>query len=66
MDEKDLKIQALLERISTLTSTYEDRDADRRVEYTILNERYRTLEETVQRLTEGAEDVSEETTQDSE
>lgn len=33
--EKDLKIQALLERISTLTTEYENKIADLRVEVTL-------------------------------
>lgn len=34
MDRKDLKIQALLERVSSLTTDYENRIADLRVELT--------------------------------
>lgn len=35
MDRKDLKIQALLEKISSLTTNYENQVADLRVELTI-------------------------------
>lgn len=36
MDNKDLKIQALTERIAELTAAYENRIADLRVEVTVL------------------------------
>lgn len=35
MDKKDLKIQALLEKISSLTTNYENTAADLRVELTV-------------------------------
>ena len=35
LDRKDLKIQALLEKISSLTTQYENQIADLRVELTI-------------------------------
>ena len=37
MDRKDLKIQALLERIRDLTTNYENQVADLRVELTVVN-----------------------------
>lgn len=43
MDPKDLKIAALLERIASLASQYEDQDADRRVEITILSQENQQL-----------------------
>lgn len=38
LDRKDLKIQALLEKISSLTAQYENQVADLRVELTIVSE----------------------------
>lgn len=35
-DRKDLKIQALLEKISKITSAYENQEADYRVDITLL------------------------------
>lgn len=35
LDRKDLKIQALLEKISNLTTTYEDQIANLRVDLTV-------------------------------
>jgi hypothetical protein len=37
MDRKDLKIQALKERIAGLTTEYEDKNADLRVELTLVS-----------------------------
>ena len=43
-DRKELKIQALLEKIANTVAKYENELADNRVEYTILVEEYnRTL-----------------------
>lgn len=39
-DRKDLKVQALLERVSNLTAQYENQAADLRVEYTFLEQEY--------------------------
>lgn len=36
-DRKDLKIQALLEKISSMTAAYENQLADARVEITVLS-----------------------------
>jgi uncharacterized protein YeeX (DUF496 family) len=38
MDRKDLKIQALLEKITQLTTQYENQAADYRVEITMLTQ----------------------------
>jgi hypothetical protein len=38
MDRKDLKIQALLEKISSLTTSYENNAADLRVELTLASQ----------------------------
>jgi hypothetical protein len=37
VDQKDLKIQALLERVSNLTAQYENQIADYRVELTVVS-----------------------------
>lgn len=37
-DRKDLKIQALLEKVSSLTTNYENQVADLRVEVTMLSQ----------------------------
>ena len=37
LDRKDLKIQALLEKISNLTTTYENQIADLRVDLTVVD-----------------------------
>lgn len=46
----ELKTRALLERISSITTDSEDRDADRRVEITLLNAENQQLREEVNRL----------------
>lgn len=51
--EKDLKIQALLERIASLTTEYENKVADLRVQLTLLSEELR-------KATEEKADVQEE------
>lgn len=58
MDRKDLKIQALLEKISTLTTQKENEIADLRVELTVVSEEKRELESRFAEL-EG-KDVSQE------
>jgi hypothetical protein len=60
MDRKDLKIQALRERISVITTEYEDKNADLRVELTVVSEQ---RDEFLKRLQElenasNAEDAS--------
>ena len=47
MDEKDLKIQALLERVRDLTVNYENQVADARVKITILDNELQALREMV-------------------
>lgn len=44
MDRNELKIQALLEKISSLTAQYENQAADYRVEITFLTQRVEELE----------------------
>ena len=44
MDRNELKIQALLEKISSLTANYENQVADYRVEITLLTQRVEELE----------------------
>jgi hypothetical protein len=51
LDRKDLKIQALLEKISSLTTQYENQIADLRVELTLV------AEEAAQAQSEKVEDV---------
>ena len=52
MDKKDLKNQALLETVSEITTNYENRVADLRVEVTVLTAEKQALEEEVKRLNE--------------
>lgn len=49
-DRKDLKIQALLEKITMLTTQYENQCADYRVEVTLLNDELVALRGEVERL----------------
>ncbi|HUC20203.1 MAG TPA: hypothetical protein VMR98_01770 [Candidatus Polarisedimenticolaceae bacterium] len=44
-DRKDLKIQALLEKVSSLTMNYENQVSDLRVEVTLLTDVLRELQE---------------------
>lgn len=37
-DRKDLKIQALLEKLSSITTSYENKEADLRVELTLVTQ----------------------------
>ena len=48
----ELKNQALLERVSEITTTYENRVADLRVEVTLLTQQKQALEQEVNRLNE--------------
>ena len=48
LDRKDLKIQALLEKVSALTTQYENQVADLRVELTISENERETLEKKLQ------------------
>lgn len=45
IDRNELKVQALLEKISNLTANYENQIADLRVELTIISEELRELNE---------------------
>jgi len=50
MDRNELKVKALLERVSVLTSQYENQDADRRVEITVLTQQVQDLQREVENL----------------
>lgn len=66
-DRKDLKIQALLERFSELTSQYENRIADLRVEFTITSEQYeRALSEARSEIEELRQNLAQQGTVDEE
>lgn len=43
LDRKDLKIEALKQRLAEITVQYEDKDADRRVEITFLTNQVQEL-----------------------
>lgn len=43
MDKNELKVQALLERVSNLTAEYENKVADLRVELTMLSQEVASL-----------------------
>lgn len=57
LDRKDLKNQALLERVSNLTAQYENQSADLRVEYTLLEQEYRRVLNELEALKAEPEDV---------
>ena len=57
---KDLKIQALLQKISILTTQYESQDADRRVSITELSQENESLRKRIAEL-EAANVVEEKT-----
>lgn len=57
LDRKDLKIQALLEKVSNLTAQYENQAADFRVELTISEAEREKLQNRIKEL--EAPDVSE-------
>jgi len=44
-DRKDLKVQALLERISQIIAQYENQDAERRIDITMLSEQLQNAQE---------------------
>lgn len=50
VDRKDLKVQALLEKISNLTTQYENQVADLRVELTVSEIEKQNLEQRVTEL----------------
>lgn len=52
LDRKDLKIQALLEKIATLTQSYENQVADLRVAITVSEQSLKESQDEIKRLTE--------------
>lgn len=50
MDRKDLKVQALLEKISNMTAQYENQIADLRVEVTIVSQERDEAQQKVREL----------------
>jgi uncharacterized protein YeeX (DUF496 family) len=50
MDRKDLKIEALRQRVASLTAQYEDQVADLRVDLTLLSEENENLNKRIQEL----------------
>lgn len=58
-----LKIQALLERVSSLTAEYENKVADLRVELTVVSRELESLRKQGAVLEENGADVSEEVTE---
>lgn len=58
MDRNELKVQALLEKISSLTTGYENQIADLRVEITMLAENLQQTQNELSRVvTEGQDEV---------
>lgn len=53
-DRKDLKIQALLEKVSELTTSYENRVADLRVELTLAGEQLQEANTQIQQLQQAS------------
>jgi len=47
IDRKDLKIQALLEKVASLTQSYENQVADLRVELTVSEQNVKELRDTI-------------------
>lgn len=60
LDRKDLKIQALLEKVSSLTTQYENQIADLRVELTVSEVERESLAKELESLNAPVEDVSSE------
>lgn len=61
MDRNELKVQALLEKISNLTTNYENQVADLRVEVTMLTQELQRTQSELAALAErGTDEVSEE------
>lgn len=52
MNREELKNRALLERISTLTTSYENQDAERRIDITVLTQQKEEAEKRVTELEE--------------
>lgn len=57
-DRKDLKAQALLERVTALTTQYENVNADLRVEVTVLTSSNKELQDEVVRLQTQIEELN--------
>lgn len=56
MDRKDMKIEALKQRLAEITVQYEDRDADRRIEITEMAQKIKELEDALIELQEAKPD----------
>jgi uncharacterized protein YeeX (DUF496 family) len=54
LDKKDLKIQALLERVSTLTAQYENQVSDLRVDVTLLSQELERLNKSAKQSKENS------------
>jgi hypothetical protein len=61
MDRKDLKIEALLQRITTLTAQYENQVADLRVELTLTTRELEEIKDSIAVLEETPENPTEST-----
>lgn len=59
MDRNELKVQALLEKISNLTTNYENQIADMRVDYTLLSQDRDQLREQLDNLDSNMENSDE-------
>jgi uncharacterized protein YeeX (DUF496 family) len=59
MDRKDLKIQALLEKVSKLTTDYENQAADYRVEITMLSQQLQETQQELARVREASAETEE-------
>lgn len=57
LDRNQLKVQALLERVSNLTRQYEDQDAERRVDITSLGLQLQEAQEKLKQYEEDADVV---------
>lgn len=55
MDRKDLKVQALLEKVSSLTTEYTNQIADLRVEVTLVTEERDNLQAQLDELEKASE-----------
>lgn len=62
MDRNELKVQALLEKISSLTTNYENQIADLRVEVTLASNELQAMGQELENLRgeKGQDEVSEE------
>lgn len=66
IDVKDLKIQALTERVASLTADYENKVADLRVELTVVSHERDGLSNALQELSNKDADVPEDSEANSE